>query len=236
MPKSIRFCYKRVNTNGLHERFQKMNMATANTTILIADDHELVREGLRHSLTEFANALTILSASNFSEAFDAINNNPDLSLALIDLNMPDMNGIQALNKMMSEFPSLPVVVLSASEDVDVMHEIIEMGAMGFIPKSESNAVIISAVQLVLSGGIYLPRVLLNPKKQKFNNTVKSALTPRQTEVLTLLTNGESNKAIARDLGLSDITVKAHLSAIFKALNVSNRTQAVIKAGKLGLTR
>lgn len=207
--------------------------------ILIADDHGLVREGLRQSLTELDSALEVLEAADFQGAFDVIQNHADLSLALVDLNMPDMAGIQAINKIMDDAPTVPLVVLSASDNVDDMREVLDSGAMGFISKSESSAVIISALKLVLSGGVYVPPALINqpnkkPTEKTAAETNKPVLTPRQVEVLKLLANGESNKQIARDMGLSDVTIKVHLSAVFKALGVNNRTQAVLEASKCGL--
>lgn len=211
--------------------------------ILIADDHELFRDGLRHVLDQLGGELTIVEACDFPQAVAAVDAHPDMDIVLLDLNMPGMSwneGLQRLKDMLSD--QVPVIVLSASDDRRHVLQAVNMGAAGFIPKTSSSRVMLSALKLVLSGGVYLPPALLeqgNPQGDSLgpvaNENAVSFLTPRQREVLALLGQGKSNKEIARVLQLAEGTVKLHVTAILKALNVNNRTRAVVAASQLGLT-
>ena len=218
--------------------------------ILIADDHVLVREGMRHSLSDLAANIEILEAEDADSVLSTISSQPDLDVAIIDLIMPGANGFELLNKICEKFPDVPVVLMSASEDPDHMRKVIDYGASGYIPKSASRDVMLSAVKLVLSGGVYIPPAMLQPAGTDGNamglgselfggSKPKTALPPeltnRQLDVLLMLGQGKSNKEIARDLGLSENTVKIHVTAILKILNVSNRTQAGIIAQNLDLS-
>lgn len=203
--------------------------------ILIADDHDLVREGLKLALARLPEKVACLEAGSADAVLRELADSPSVSLVILDLHMPGSNGMELLTKICTRHPEIPVVILSADEDPQVMQRTIDRGAAGFIPKSAANEVLISAVQLVLSGGTYIPTEILNrkvaatpPGSGTLRNPVAPLeLTGRQLDVLDLLSHGESNKAIARKLGLSEHTVKIHISAIFKALGVSNRTEAAL---------
>lgn len=224
----------------------------ATLKVLIADDHGLVREGLKSTLTGFTPHAIILEATNAGEVRSLLSMAEDLDLVLLDLRMPGVSGFELLDRLRAERPDTPVVVLSASEDVPLMQASIERGAAGYIPKSAPQSIMVAALRLVLSGGVYIPPALigqrpatelsLNSALQQRSgaaadtqNSGLSNLTKRQREVLTLLGNGKSNKAIARALGLSEHTVKIHISALFKALNVANRTEAALLSKQLGLS-
>jgi DNA-binding NarL/FixJ family response regulator len=209
--------------------------------ILIADDHELFRDGLRHVLDQLGSPLTIVEAADFQQAIAAVERERDIEIVLLDLSMPGMawnDGLQALKDLLPE--GVPLIVLSASDDRRHVLQAVNMGAAGFIPKTSSSRVMLSALKLVLSGGVYLPPALLEQATQgdggpMANESAVSFLTPRQREVLALLGQGKSNKEIARVLQLAEGTVKLHVTAILKALNVNNRTRAVVAASQLGLT-
>jgi len=207
--------------------------------ILVADDHALFREGLRHVLLQFGAGVAVIEAPNCEQALSLSALNPDLDLALLDLKMPGMDGFEAMSLLLERSPALPIVVLSSSEDPADMRRALEAGAMGFISKSETAQVILSALRLVLSGGIYVPPALVREgaiRAQSHASAASSRLTPRQLGVLSLVVQGKSNKMIARELDLSEATVKVHVSAIMKALNAINRTQVAMTAKKLGLIK
>ena len=202
--------------------------------ILIADDHDLVREGLKLTLGKLPEPASISEAATADEVRNALADT-SIRLIILDLHMPGANGLELLTSICNEQPDIPVVVLSALEDPQVMQRTIDRGAVGFIPKSVANEVLVSAIQLVLAGGVYIPTEILDKQNGQTTNGVSPAarplqspkLTDRQMEVLHLLSNGESNKAIARKLGLSEHTIKIHISAIFKSLGVNNRTAAAL---------
>ncbi|WP_092619822.1 response regulator [Roseospirillum parvum] len=232
--------------------------------ILIADDHELFRDGLRLVLAGLEEDLTIVEAASYEEALDQIGQGPPLDLVLLDLIMPDMHWSEGLAALKARLGEVPVVILSASEDRNLVVETVQQGAAGFIPKTSSSKVMIGALKLVISGGIYLPPALVGdpppvptpggtaPPANRMpeaapaapprpvipeppaEDSVPAHLTPRQRQVLALLGQGKSNKEIARALNLSEGTVKLHVTAILKALKVSNRTGAVVAAARLGL--
>lgn len=218
--------------------------------ILIVDDHPLIREALRHVLTVLDAGISLIEAQNFAETLAAAGENPDLDLILFDLGLPDVDGIDALAELRKRHPGTPVVVLSATEQPATVTRAIDAGAMGYIPKTTSSQLLLNALRLVLAGGVYLPVEVLHQHEGAPEPALRLAaeasrggnmllpqeigLTARQAGVLALLVQGKSNKLIARGLGLAEGTVKIHVTAILKALNVSNRTQAVIAVGKLGL--
>jgi len=210
--------------------------------ILIADDHELFRDGLRHVLDQLGAELTIVEACDFTQAVAAVNSQSDFDIVLLDLNMPGMPWNEGLQTLRTTLPdTVPIIILSASDDRRHVLQAVNSGAAGFIPKTSSSRVMLSALKLVLSGGVYLPPALLEQSTPQndigpmANENAVSFLTPRQREVLALLGQGKSNKEIARVLQLAEGTVKLHVTAILKALNVNNRTRAVVAASQLGLT-
>ena len=212
--------------------------------ILIVDDHPLIREALRHVLTALGGEFDLLDAEDGAQALAAVAGNPDLDLVLLDLALPDIDGFAALALFREQHPGVPVVVLSASDQTDTVLRAIDAGAMGYIPKTSSNQLLLDALRRVLSGHVYLPPDVLNRHQAAPARTLRQSgealvprdigLTARQAEVLALLVQGNPNKQICRALDLAEGTVKIHVTAILKALNVANRTQAVIAVGKLGL--
>jgi len=221
--------------------------------ILIADDHELFRDGLRLVLDDLDPDLEIVEASTFDEALGRAAETPPPDLVLMDLVMPGMAWNEGLSALKQAVGAAPLVVLTAAEDRRLVLDAVRLGAAGFIPKTSSGKVMIGALRLVLSGGVYLPPALLEdrevaalqqalplqamaevPGHGMSRAAADVPLTPRQREVLALLGQGQSNKEIARALGLSEGTVKLHVTAILKALKVNNRTGAVVAAARLGL--
>lgn len=206
-------------------------------TFIIADDHVLMRNGIVQLLHECSASAHIYEASNYPEALALASAHPDCHLALIDLGMPGMDAFEALELLARNTPTIPVVVLSASENVEDMRRVLASGAVGYIPKSESAAVILNALRLVLAGGVYVPPALVDagPLKTRAPTASPSrALSPRQLEVLALVIEGQHNKQIAKALGLSEATVKTHVATIYRILNVTNRTQAARVAEQQGL--
>lgn len=208
--------------------------------ILIADDHELFRDGLKHVLDQLGDDLTIVEASDFPQAIAAVECEPDIDIALVDLSMPGMTweeGVRRVRELLQE--QSPLIILSASDERRHVIQAVNLGAAGFIPKTSSSRLMLSALKLVLSGGVYLPPALLDMGPSDngplTNEQAVGFLTPRQREVLILMGQGKSNKEIARVLDLAEGTVKLHVTAILKALNVNNRTRAVVAASQLGLT-
>ncbi len=205
--------------------------------ILIADDHALFREGLRHVLDALGRSLTVLEAADGQQTLRLVAQHPDLDLLLLDLTMPGMHGFAALDVLGKRYPALPVVILSASSQSSDIQRALDEGAMGFIPKCSTGAVMISALQLVLSGCVYIPPEIyvhtVNAHRASRDGNVENKLTPRQREVLALMQRGQPNKLIAAQLSLAEATVKMHVSAILKALAVTNRTQAVVAMEKSG---
>jgi two-component system, NarL family, nitrate/nitrite response regulator NarL len=199
--------------------------------ILLADDHTLFREGMRHVLALLADDVAIVEAGDCVQALRAVEDNSDITLVLLDLHMPGRDGFAALDTLSRDYPVLPIVVLSGSENHADMRRALDNGAMGFIPKSATAPVMLSALRLVLSGGVYVPPALVQTGT---GDTSAPVLTPRQIEVLVRVIEGKPNKIIAAELDLTEATVKAHVTAVFKALNVTNRTQAARAAERMGL--
>lgn len=208
--------------------------------ILVIDDHTLIRQAMQNMLRVLDSSAEVLESADCSAALELAAQQPDLDLILLDLHLPGMGGMDALAHFRQSHPAVPVVVLSGANDRQTVLAAIDRGAMGFIPKSSSNAVMLSALRLVLSGGVYLPLEILDHaglstvENAGSTTPVELGLTERQMEVLALLLQGNSNKLICRELGLAEGTVKVHVTAVLKALNVTSRTQAVIAASKLGL--
>lgn len=207
--------------------------------VLLADDHEMVRLAMRHALAPLAERLEWLEAGTAQEVERQLLQDPDL--ALLDLHMPGSDGVPWIGRLRAQFPVLPLIVVSAEESPSLVRSLIDCGVAGFIPKSDSAAVVLQAVRLVLSGGTYAPLRLLgglggmppagNGDSTPGRDIPVHGLTQRQLDVLALLARGLPNKLIARELGLSEGTVKVHLLAIFRALDVRNRTEAVVAAQK-----
>lgn len=199
------------------------------TQILIADDHALYRKGMCDLIRQFDADAQILEAGDWRSALALLEQYPDSALAVIDLNMPGMETFEGLRAFLDRAETVPVVVMSASESPLDMKRALDAGAMGYIAKSETAAVMSGALRLVLAGGIYVPPRLIQSASLApaiRSNGIPFGLTPRQYDVLKLLVQDKSNKAIAQELKMSDRTVKAHVGAIFKALGATNRQQVI----------
>jgi two-component system nitrate/nitrite response regulator NarL len=208
--------------------------------LLIVDDHAILREGLVALLQQFEQGADVLQASDTTEGLRLAEAHPDLDAVFLDLNMPDQGGMEIIPVFAKRCPQLPVIVLSSSEDPSDVRLALKSGAFGYVPKSASPRNILSALRLVLSGEIYIPPLMLDlgPVVTDGSGRVASEagqrLTERQTEVLRQLCRGLSNKEISRALDLSEKTTKSHITAIFKALRVVNRTQAASAARRAGI--
>lgn len=203
---------------------------------LIADDHALFREALRQVVLQLDDQASILETHDWQTTLALGKQNLDIALALIDLSMPGMDAFSGLDAFLRCAETVPVAVISASESVLDMQRVFDAGVMGFIAKSETTAVLLSALRLVLSGGVYVPRKLvqqpasLPPERE---SALNFGLTPRQYDVMKAIVLGKSNKEIASEFNLSVVTVKVHVSAIYKTLNVHGRLQAIQQVLKLG---
>ncbi len=208
--------------------------------ILLVDDHTLFRHGLKFLLADLGQGISFVESHNIAGAL-ALTGQP-VDLVLLDLALPDAVDMDGLTRMRDAFPDSVIVVLSSEDGPARVRQAIELGAAGFIPKSSTPAVMVSALRLILAGGIYLPpQVLGLPFGPVAGNAVRPAeswldkLTDRQREILQLAVQGKSNKVIARELRVSEGTVKQHLTGLFRAMGVTNRTEAVFVAADLGLT-
>jgi two-component system, NarL family, nitrate/nitrite response regulator NarL len=200
--------------------------------ILIVDDHSVVREGIAALLQQMDADTTVLLAGDSDEGLKIAELNDDLDAVLLDLIMPGRGGIAVIGEFGKRRPELPVIVLSSSEDPNDVRRALSAGALGFVPKSANPRTLVSAVLLVLSGEIYVPPLMVprpNPPAggapRETGPAAVARLTERQLHVLKLLCDGLQNKEIGQALGMADKTVKTHISAIFKTLNVVNRVQA-----------
>ena len=212
--------------------------------VLVIDDHPLVQEGVAAALEALGHDVDVIAAADSEQGLAAAAANPDIDLVLLDLALPGMSGLGVISALHQRFPSLPVVVLSAMEDPENVRSAINAGAMGFVPKSAQTRVLIEALQQVLEGNVSVPGTLGSASAASGGGASGTAgsgtepdvalLTLRQVEVLSRLCQGKTNKQVATDLGLSEKTVKAHVTAIFKVLGVVNRTQAVLVARRIGM--
>ncbi|HEX9784606.1 MAG TPA: response regulator transcription factor [Opitutaceae bacterium] len=215
--------------------------------ILVIDDHPLIREALRDVLKELKGDATVIEAPDWRQAIRQIELNTDLDLILLDLILPDRDGFDALAELRERYPAISIVVLSARDDRDSVTKALDLGALGYIPKTARREVLLNAINLIFSGGMYIPPEILArqdpaspqspPAPGRSGRQVSAAdlgLTERQMDVLALMMQGRSNKLICRALGLAEPTVKNHVTAILKALKASNRTEAVIAATARGV--
>lgn len=205
--------------------------------ILIADDHALFRDGLRHILYEIDKDAEVVEASDFDEVEEQISD--DYDLVLLDLNMPGRNPTDGVAAVRAAAPTTPLIVVSANDTRKDISDAMRAGASGFLPKTSNADAMIDAIRRVLTGHVYLPPedLIKNPPAPSDGSDPRLArLTNRQREVLRLLAQGKSNKEIAKMLNLVEGTVKVHVTAILRAMNVNNRTHAVILAAQLGLDK
>lgn len=208
--------------------------------ILIVDDHPVLRQGFAALLRHAAEGTWVLQAGSVAEALALIVANDDIDVAVVDLMMPGVGGIHAIAEFGRTRQDLPIIVLSSSEDPKDVRQALAAGALGYVPKSASPNALLSAIKLVMNGDLYIPPLILDTMStgaafQTMNRReVDDVLTTRQIDVLRLVSQGLPNKMIATTLDLSEKTVKAHITAIFKALNVVNRTQAANAGRQSGL--
>ncbi len=202
--------------------------------VLLADDHPLFREGVKPVLHKLDSDLEIIEAVDYPTAFAAMHQVGEVDLALLDLFMPGMSGVEGVIRFRAAFPGTPLVILSASEVVEDIHRLLFAGALGYVTKASPSEVILGALRLVLAGGVYVPPSLLNSHGDDHVLLNPFLLTSRQMEVLRELVKGQTNKQIAKSLEVTEGTVKIHLAAIFRILRVNNRTEAVLVAQKMGL--
>jgi DNA-binding NarL/FixJ family response regulator len=210
---------------------------------LVVDDHPLIQEAVSDVLRRLDASVAIDVAGDCETGIEIASRAPEPDLILLDLNLPGLSGIAALKAWRARFPGIPVIVLSAARDQRTVLAALGAGAAGFIPKASSNEVMLNAIRLVQAGGKYLPSEILSAsaaggivrRASKDGPSVDTlGLTVRQMDVLRLIAGGASNKVICRELDLAERTVKAHITAVFRALKVSSRTQAAIAAARLGM--
>lgn len=216
--------------------------------ILLADDHDLVREGLMLALQRLNDSVSVLEANDTTEALRLAEQHEDIDIVILDISMPGMNRLEGLDQMQKIRPDTPVVLLTAHEDASLMQDALSHGAQAYILKSLPTEELLDALRLVFSGGIYIPSMLLNGDKSNNidikdtndnppsvdSHSKKVELTNRQTQILSYLMQGNTNKEIARSLSISEATVRTHVSLLFQRLNVRNRTEAGHVAMQLGL--
>jgi len=213
--------------------------------ILIVDDHALIRDALQGLLKKLKRGAIVLEASDSRQAMDVIGADGDINLVLLDLNLPDRDGFSVLAELRERYPAIAIVVLSAIQERGTIMKALELGAVGYIPKSARREVTMSALQLIFAGGVYIPPEILAREEQSHSVAIPQrndrpivsaseiGLSDRQLEVLAELMQGKNNKVICRALGLAEPTVKNHVTAILRALKVTNRTEAVIAVNELG---
>ncbi len=224
--------------------------------VLLVDDHPLILSALQSVIKGLGDDVSVFGAASAAEARAALKRDDGYDLVLLDLALGDASGFDVLKEFRTAYPSLPVVVLSASDRTSDVIRAIDLGAMGFVPKRASNDMLFEALRMVMSGALYVPPMMLGldeppPEgdtvpdvmrrsgdtlqgdEHASEDTLESiGLTPRQRDVLGLLLQGKPNKLIARDLNVSVETVKDHVAAVLRALNVSSRTQAVLAVSQM----
>lgn len=202
--------------------------------ILVIEDHALVREGLLQTLQGLEEEVVTLGAADADSGLEILTTYDDIDLILLDLMLPGTSGMALLGVLRKRYPTIPVVILSALDDSETVTRALRQGASGFVPKSSSTEAMMEALREVLAGDVYLPpklREVAARGARPRSVADRYGLTPGQMRVLELLTEGKTNRQIAEMLGVTEGTVKIHVSAIFKAMNVSNRSQALLLASK-----
>jgi DNA-binding NarL/FixJ family response regulator len=219
--------------------------------ILLADDHALIRSGLRHELRQLDDVVEFFEAWDDATLREALDRHADVDLALVDLGMPGMSGAVSIVSLRQRYPAIPLIVLSAADAAPTAQDVLSAGAAGFIPKAAMAGVMLQAIRLVLAGGRYVPPELLGTvdatRTAARAATAEPArslapgkrprldlLSPRQRQVFELLAKGLSNKMIARELDVTEGTVKSHVATIFDVLNVHNRVSAIVEALRLAV--
>jgi DNA-binding NarL/FixJ family response regulator len=204
-------------------------------TIIVADDHPLFRGALKQAISGIFRDLRVIEAGTLEETSAALNAEPEADLVLLDLKMPGVSGFSGLNFLRSQYPAVPVIVVSGAEDGQTIRACMEFGASGYVPKTTPIETINAAIREVLAGGTWTPpSAELAAADRETTDLIRrlASLTPQQMRVLQMLSEGLLNKQIAYELSVSEATVKAHVSAILMKLGVESRTQAVIAASKI----
>lgn len=209
------------------------------TKILIVDDHPMFREALRSVVGFARDGAEIFEADSIDAACDVLRNTPGLDIVLLDLSLPGTSGFDGLILLRSSFPRIPVMIVSGLDDPKIVKEAIRLGAAGFVPKSVDKSTLTQAISEVLGGAVFVPEdlaaILSHAQSAPEEGDIAARLaelTPAQIRVLQLIRHGRLNKQIAHELGVSETTVKAHVSEILRKLNVVSRTQAVIETAQL----
>ncbi|CAM3089684.1 LuxR family transcriptional regulator [Vibrio neptunius] len=216
------------DNNSFKQTFIAVNVMDSTYTIIIADDHPLFRNALFQSVHMAISGANLLEADSLDALLAVLAKEDDPDLLLLDLKMPGANGMSGLIQLRAEYPDLPIVVVSASEEASVVTQVKSHGAFGFIPKSSDMRELVSALNQVLSGEPFFPEGSITNSAACNDLADKIAtLTPQQYKVLGMLSDGLLNKQIAYELNVSEATIKAHMTAIFRKLGVKSRTQAVI---------
>ena len=208
--------------------------------IVVADDHPLFRDALSGIISTGFSGASVVSAKDLTTTIKALEETADVDLVLLDLNMPGVQGFSGLIFLRGQYPTIPIIVVSGSEDLDTIRRSVSLGASGFIPKSSDTSTIKTAINSVLDGGVWVPDQAAIDNDTEDDELLEiasrlSTLTPQQMRVLMMLKEGLLNKQIAFELNVSEATVKAHVSAILQKLDVNSRTQAVIVASKIAST-
>jgi len=205
--------------------------------VIVVDDHPLIQVALKHVPQELDASLELFQAHDAREARSVLAVSPEQDLILLDVTLPGCDGFEYLLELRRDWPGIPVLVLSATHDRATIESALDMGAMGVIPKTANAQLLLGAMRLVLAGGVYVPTEnngFDGVRPRPVAKPSELGLTLRQADVLTLLVQGKPNKLICRDLRLSEGTVKVHVSAILRALNVHTRTQVVIELARRGV--
>ena len=208
--------------------------------VLIADDHPLFRDALQRAVLNAMPEASVHCADSVHSLLALVEQYPEADLLLLDLHMPGARGYSALAHIRGQFPGLPTIVVSGHEEAQVARRALAHGASAYIPKSSSGEDIVQAIRTVLDGDVWLPRTLLSDAASELKDdeaeiaTRVASLTPQQFRVLTMIAEGLLNKQIAYDLGVSEATVKAHMTAIMRKLGVNNRTQVALAASQLAV--
>src|SRR5271154_4359388 len=211
-------------------------MSAAPTHLVIADDHPLFRDALRHAVAGVVTSAKIDEAGSFDELTALLEQDSEVDLIMLDLSMPGISGFSGLIYLRAQYPAIPVVIVSASDDGVTIRRSLDFGASGFIPKRFGVDTLRDALMKVMDGDVSVPAdtdltAVADPDMTRLRDRLVT-LTPQQVRVLMMLSQGLLNKQIAYELGVSEATIKAHVSAILQKLGVESRTQAVIAAGKI----